>query len=160
MGCPRGLTGMNMHDTRSKDATNGAPGLTTRSKKLRTGLLALLLGARSYERGSWHRYERSKGRQCNPGVATDLANSKRFRPQSHRQPTWKGQPKNSHKCLAAAVAVIPYNPHKAWLGCGQLSQPRKLQVPVTGDRWFVVVSGVCCLLGMSAAGFFACFFVA
>ena len=31
----------------------------TKEKKLRTGLLALLLGTRFATRGSWHRYERS-----------------------------------------------------------------------------------------------------
>ena len=35
----RTLLGASGIATRSKDATNGAPGLTTRNKKLRTGLL-------------------------------------------------------------------------------------------------------------------------
>ena len=78
----RTLLGAKGIATRSKDATRGSPGLTTRSKKLLGALLALLLGARSYwgllasllgartllgapgiatrskdaTRGSWHRY--------------------------------------------------------------------------------------------------------
>ena len=65
----RTLLGAPGRTTRNKKLL-GAPGLTTWNKKLRTGLLALLLGTRSYERGSWPYYLEQEATNGAPGLTT------------------------------------------------------------------------------------------